>query len=79
MIYVIHYDRCKSETKAFIEFSDTQRSNAMKERLKLEKMFNLGEACEEIVLLEALDLDVLKKTHGKYFNKTVTQAGQTHY
>jgi hypothetical protein len=68
MLFLIHYDRSSARTLTFKDYAETEREQALSDRLDLEIRFNTGEASQEIILLEAPRREDLQKTHAKYFN-----------
>jgi hypothetical protein len=70
MLFLVHYDRKKSKVISFKEYRESERALAYQEHLELEKKHNLHDGSQEIVLLEAVDKEQLKKTHPKYVANT---------
>lgn len=66
MLYLIHYDRKKSELISRTEYLDSQRELALSDRLSLELEYNQYSGEREIVLLEAENIEQLRRTHSKY-------------
>jgi hypothetical protein len=66
MLFLVHYDRQKSKVMSFKEYQEADRSIAYQDRLALEIQHNIRGGLQEIVLLEAVDKDQLRKTHPKY-------------
>lgn len=60
--YLIDYDFNIATVE---EFTDVEEAN--KKRLDLEIRYNKEKAHREVVILDALSLEALKKTHGRYF------------
>ena len=69
MIFLIEYDRSTRRTLLFKTFGDNQRHAAQDERLRLELELNRHGLLldHEVVLLEALDTQHLRRTHDRYF------------
>ena len=69
MIFLIEYDRPTRRTLLFRTFKDEQRRVAQDERLQLElELSGQGLLLDrEVVLLEALDEQHLRRTHDRYF------------
>ena len=69
MIFLIEYDRSTRRTLRFKTFTDDQRRSAQDERLQLElELSDRGVLLDrEVVLLEAVDEQHLRRTHGRYF------------
>ena len=69
MIFLIEYDSPTRRTLLFRTFGDDQRHTAQNERLKLELELNERDLLldREVVLLEARDVQHLRRTHDRYF------------
>jgi hypothetical protein len=67
MIFLIEYDRPQGQIITFKTFSDSERSTAEDERLNIELDLNQSGREHEVVLLEAVDEDALRRTHRRYF------------
>jgi hypothetical protein len=67
MIFLIQYDRSEGKIVTFDRFDDSQRSNAEDSRLQMELDLNRTGVDHEVVLLEALSEDALRRTHRRYF------------
>ncbi|HEY3162451.1 MAG TPA: hypothetical protein VGJ78_26015 [Vicinamibacterales bacterium] len=67
MIFLIEYDRQAGRRVSLTEFPDDQRQAAEDARLSRELALNELGSENEVVLLEASDLDALKRTHRRYF------------
>lgn len=66
MLYLIHYDRKKSQLISRQEYPESARETAFYDRHKLEMQYNQFSGEHEIVLLEAASLEQLRQTHSKY-------------
>lgn len=76
MIFLIEYDRRKGLIN-LTTFDDSERSNAENRRLQIELDLNRrGLGCE-VVLLEAVSEEALRRTHRRYFEslRTLTASG----
>ena len=67
MRFLIEYDRQHGQLVTFKEFCDAERQKAEDERLALELELNRRGAQHEVVLLEAVSEDALRRTHRRYF------------
>jgi hypothetical protein len=67
MIFLIRYNRRQGRIISFEAFDDRQRTSAENCRLQLELDLNRKRVEDEVVLLEALDEDALRRTHRRYF------------
>lgn len=67
MIFLIQYNRKSGRIVLRHEYSDADRSTAQEDRLNLELELNEKEIDDEVVLLEAMNLEVLRRTHRRYF------------
>ena len=67
MIFLIDYDRSKGKLLKLVEFPDAHRLQAQYERLQTELNLSKQGLLREVVLLEANNLDALKRTHQRYF------------
>ena len=68
MIFLIEYDRPARRTVLYKTFADTELSKAHDERLKIELDLNHRGLLmqHEVVLLQARDEQVIRRTHGHY-------------
>jgi hypothetical protein len=73
---LIEYDRSTRRTRQFLTFEDSKRLDAQNERQRIElDLLSRGLLLErEIVLLEALDEQDLRRTHDRYFENLPEQA-----
>lgn len=67
MIFLIDYDRATATLVSMASFSEDQRDLAQQKRLALELELNNDGAAREVVLLEAVDEAMLRRTHRRYF------------
>ena len=66
MIFLIEYDRAKAFLVSIREFDDLERRAAEDARLAIELSGSRG-ANSEVVLLEAANVETIRKTHRRYF------------
>ena len=67
MVFLIEYDRRAGRLVSLTEFEDSDRAAAEDARLARELVLNHTRTNREVVLLQARDLDALKRTHKRYF------------
>jgi len=67
MLFLIEYDRAEGEVISLRAFPDEDRGVAQEARLNLELSLNRQGVEREIVLLEALSEEALRRTHRRYF------------
>ena len=67
MIFLIEYNRKEGQMVIFKRFKDSDRTKAEAERLDLELKLNRTKVKHEVVILEALNLRLVKRTHRRYF------------
>ncbi len=67
MIFLIEYDRSKGNIVRFEQFQNTKRLAAEKLRLNIELDLSKKSIDHEVVLLDAVNENALKKTHRRYF------------
>ena len=67
MIFLIEYNRPEGRIVTFTTFKDTERLHAEKLRLDLELDLNRRGVDHEVVLLEAVSEEALRRTHRRYF------------
>jgi len=72
VIFLIDYDRSRGELSSIEAYDDSERDLAENQRLKRELALHRKGVQREIVLLQALNEDALKETHGRYFADIVT-------
>ncbi len=69
MIFLIEYDRPKGHIVTFSSFDETERLEAENRRLEIELALNRAGVDHEVVLLEALSEEALRRTHRRYFEE----------
>ena len=68
MIFLVSYDRKTQRLTQLLETVDTgERSSARRRRLDTQRSLPLEEGRYDVVLLEASDEEVIRKTHARYF------------
>lgn len=67
MVFLIRYNRKSGQIVSRQAFPDADRTKAQKARLELELDLNAQGVEDEVVLLEAISEDVLRRTHRRYF------------
>jgi len=67
MIFLIEFDRAKERLITFSKFADADREDAEDRRLKIELELHRQGIDHEVVLLEAVNEDLLRRTHRRYF------------
>lgn len=67
MIFLIVYNRPEGRIVNLTTFSDSDRSEAEKSRLEIELDLNRERIDHEVVLLQADNEKVLRRTHRRYF------------
>ena len=67
MIFLIEYDRSEGNIVEFRRFDNSQRAEAQHARLKTELELNRQGLRHEVVLIDAESEEMLRKTHGRYF------------
>ena len=70
MIFLIQYSRRPGSIVLFREYNDSDRAVAEDDRLKIELDLNKKKIDDEVVLLEAVSQEALRKTHRRYFEDT---------
>jgi hypothetical protein len=70
MIFLIQYKRRPGRIVLFKDYNDSDRSTAENARLKIELDLNRKKIDDEVVLLEAVSEEALRKTHRRYFENT---------
>lgn len=67
-IFLLEYDPSTQRVIGGVRrYEQAERAEAQAERLRLEKANVRAGLRREIVLLEAIDREALKATHGRYF------------
>lgn len=67
MIFLIEYDRPRGHIVQFKVFSDSERAAAQDIRLEIELNLNRSRVDHEVVLLEAMSEEAVRRTHRRYF------------
>lgn len=67
MIFLIQYNRANGRIVRFEEFQDTERETAANERLEIELDLNRKGIEHDVLLLEALSQEALRRTHRRFF------------
>jgi hypothetical protein len=67
VIFLIDYSRSKGELVKLRSFADSERGVAEEARLELELSNSRDGIAHEVVILEARDEAVLRRTHRRYF------------
>jgi len=67
MIFLIEYDRNRGELVTFQPFGDSERQKAEDARLEKELALNYLGTEHEVVILEAVTEEALRRTHRRYF------------
>lgn len=67
MVFLIRYNRDSGQIVSKQVYSDADRKGAHKARLRLELELNAQGIEDEVVLLEAANEEVLRRTHRRYF------------
>lgn len=67
MLFLVDYDRKSGEIVSFRAFNALQQHEAAEARLELELELNRCGINREVVLLDAANEQVLRKTHRRYF------------
>ena len=67
MLFLIEYDRPKERIITFKSFTDNERAEAQKQKFDIELALNRSGIEHEVVLLDAMDEDAIRRTHRRYF------------
>lgn len=67
MIFLIQYNREQGRRVQFEQFDDSERQIAYDTKLKLELKLNSEGIQDEVVILEAADESVIRRSHRRYF------------
>ena len=67
MLFLIDYDRQAGRIVKMDTFQDSERAHAQSARLELELDLHGKGISHEVVLLQAVDLKTIQKTHRRYF------------
>lgn len=68
MIFLIEYDRSRGQLVRLQRFDDSERVQAQTVRLETELRLNREKIVREVVILEAVTEEALRKTHQRYFD-----------
>jgi hypothetical protein len=67
MIFLIEYNRSQGRLVNIRKFEDRQRKEAEESRLAIELDLNRSGINHEVILLDAVDENALRRTHRRYF------------
>lgn len=67
MIFLIDYDRGRGQIVSLSSFPDSERRIAEDSRLAIELTQNQSGIRREVVLLEAVNEEAIRRTHRRYF------------
>jgi hypothetical protein len=67
VIFLIQYNRANGRIVRFEEFQDAERETAANERLEIELDLNRKGIEHDVLLLEALSQEALRRTHRRFF------------
>lgn len=67
MLFLIEYDRNRGRIASFKAFDDEDRQTAENARLEMELELNHLGTEHEVVILEAVTEEALRRTHRRYF------------
>jgi hypothetical protein len=67
MLFLIEYDRTVGRIVAINRFKDWERQKADDARLEIEVSLNQRGVEHEVVILEAMTEEALRRTHRRYF------------
>ena len=67
MIFLVEYDRNQGRIVSFRAFADSEQQKAKEARLQMELDLNRLSTEREVVLLEAVSEEALRRTHRRYF------------
>lgn len=67
MIFLIEYNRSRGKLIIFESFNDTDWQRAEETRFEKELLLNRAGIEHEVVLLEAVSEEALRRTHRRYF------------
>ena len=76
MIFLIEYNRVQGKIVQMKKFSDDERVEAARSRLETEMSLKRSAIDHEVVLLEAISEEALRKTHRRYF-ESAREIGST--
>jgi hypothetical protein len=81
MLFLIEYDRSRGQIVRLVSFADRDRHAAQRARIELEVDLNRNKVEREVVVLEAISEDDLRRTHRRYFEPLedlAMQPGDSH-
>ena len=67
MIFLIEYNRSRGEIVTFRTFDDANKNEAADIRFKMELALNRAGIEHEVVLLDAVSEEAVRRTHRRYF------------
>ena len=67
MIFLIEYNRSSGEIVTFKTFDDADKDKAADKRFELELARNRAGIEHEVVLLDAVSEEAVRRTHRRYF------------
>jgi len=67
MLFLIEYARSEGKVVKLKSFTDSERAEAQKQKLDIELALNRSGIEHEVVLLDAIDEDAIRRTHRRYF------------
>ena len=67
MIFLIQYNRANGRIVRFEKFQDAERETAANERLEIELDLNRKGIEQDVLILEALSEEALRRTHRRFF------------
>ena len=67
MLFLIEYDRSRGKIVTFRAFDESETKDAENARLDMELKLNRQGTEREVVLLEAVSEQALRRTHRRYF------------
>ncbi len=67
MLFLIEYARSEGKVIKLKSFTDSERAEAQKQKFDIELALIRSGIEHEVVLLDALDEDAIRRTHRRYF------------
>jgi hypothetical protein len=67
MLFLIEYARSEGKVVKLNSFTDSERAEAQKQKFDIELSLNRSGIEHEVVLLDAIDEDAIRRTHRRYF------------
>jgi hypothetical protein len=67
MLFLIEYARSEGKVIKLKSFTDSERAEAQKQKFDIELALNRSGIEHEVVLLDALDEEAIRRTHRRYF------------